>query len=204
MLLPRFDYLEPKNLEGALDLLAIHRENAKLLAGGTDLLVRMKKGLLKPKSLISLKSLNELSYIKKEADSIKIGAGTPLADIIASGPVQETHGHSLGPVKKSVPSPYSITEERLGEISFRTTGAIITTSLIFTVPVARPATRMGGKSAMHGKTQTGATPPASQTVQQPSWPWVQNWCWSVKGMKELWILINFTPLTALCPMELTQ
>jgi len=89
MLLPRFDYLEPKNLEGALDLLAIHRENAKLLAGGTDLLVRMKKGLLKPKSLISLKSLNELSYIKKEADSIKIGAGTPLADIIASGPVQD-------------------------------------------------------------------------------------------------------------------
>ena len=89
MLLPRFDYLEPENLEGALDLLADYREDAKLLAGGTDLLVRMKKGLLKPKVLISLKSLNELSYIKKETDCIKIGAGTPLADIIASGTVKE-------------------------------------------------------------------------------------------------------------------
>ncbi len=89
MLLPRFDYLEPKNLEGALDLLADYREDAKLLAGGTDLLVRMKKGLLKPKVLISLKSLNELSYIKKETDCIKIGAKTPLADIIASSPVKE-------------------------------------------------------------------------------------------------------------------
>ncbi len=89
MLLPRFDYLEPDNLEDALDLLATHRENAKLLAGGTDLLVRMKKGLLKPKFLISLKSLNELSYIKAEEGCIKIGARTPLADIIASVPVRK-------------------------------------------------------------------------------------------------------------------
>jgi len=89
MLLPRFDYLEPENLEAALDLLADYREDAKLLAGGTDLLVRMKKGLLKPKALISLKSLSELSYIKEKADCIKIGAGTSLADIIASGPVKE-------------------------------------------------------------------------------------------------------------------
>ncbi len=88
MLLPRFDYLEPENLESALDLLADYREDAKLLAGGTDLLVRMKKGLLKPKVLISLKSLNELSFIKMEADCIKIGAGTSLADIVASSPVK--------------------------------------------------------------------------------------------------------------------
>lgn len=94
MLLPRFDYLEPENLEGALDLLATHGEDAKILAGGTDLLVRMKKGLLKPKVLISLKSLNELSYISEEADCIKIGARTPLADIISSGPVQK-NAHAL-------------------------------------------------------------------------------------------------------------
>ncbi len=89
MLLPGFDYLEPESLESALDLLATHGEDAKLLAGGTDLLVRMKKGLLKPKVLISLKSLNELSYISEEADCIKIGARTPLADIIKSDPVQK-------------------------------------------------------------------------------------------------------------------
>ncbi|MCP4369125.1 MAG: hypothetical protein GY797_13580 [Deltaproteobacteria bacterium] len=84
MRLPRFDYLGPDNLEETLDLLATHRDDAKILAGGTDLLVRMKKGLLKPKVLISLKSLNELSYIKKKDDHIIIGAGTSIADIIAS------------------------------------------------------------------------------------------------------------------------
>jgi len=81
--LPRFVYLGPENLEGTLDLLDTHRDDAKILAGGTDLLVRMKKGL-KPKFLISLKALNELSYIKKEDNHIKIGAKTSIADIIAS------------------------------------------------------------------------------------------------------------------------
>ncbi|MCD4721523.1 MAG: FAD binding domain-containing protein [Desulfobacula sp.] len=88
MRLPRFDYLEPANLEEALDLLATHGDDAKILAGGTDLLVRMKKGLLKPKNLISLKALNELSYIKEDDGYIKIGARTPLADIIASELIQ--------------------------------------------------------------------------------------------------------------------
>ena len=49
----------------------------------------MKKGLLTPKFLISLKALNELSYIIKESDCIKIGAGTSIADIIASDLIQK-------------------------------------------------------------------------------------------------------------------
>ena len=89
MRLPRFDYLGPDTLEAALDLLAFHKDDAKILAGGTDLLVRMKKRLLKPKVLISLKALNELSYIKKQDGYIKIGAKTSLADIIASDLIQK-------------------------------------------------------------------------------------------------------------------
>ncbi|WP_457553505.1 FAD binding domain-containing protein [Desulfobacula sp.] len=88
MRLPKFDYSDPETLDQALDLLDSHRDDAKILAGGTDLLVRMKKGLLKPKVLISLKALNELSYIKKQAGCIKIGARTPLADIISSDMIQ--------------------------------------------------------------------------------------------------------------------
>lgn len=88
MLLPRFDYLRPKNLDTALEMLANQGENARILAGGTDLLVRMKKGLLAPKILISLNSLRELSCIKEEDDCIRIGAGTSLADIVASKSIQ--------------------------------------------------------------------------------------------------------------------
>jgi len=97
--LPKFEYIGPETLEQALDLLAQHKDDAKILAGGTDLLVRMKKGLLQPKVLISLKGLNELSYIKEDhddedGDTICIGSRTPLADIIASDFIQ-THAVAL-------------------------------------------------------------------------------------------------------------
>lgn len=89
MRLPRFEYIEPGNFEETLDLLSVHKDDAKILAGGTDLLVRMKKRLLKPKFIISLKALNELSYIKKDDGCIKIGARTPIADILASDLIKE-------------------------------------------------------------------------------------------------------------------
>ena len=93
MRLPRFDYLGPDTLEGALDLMDTYRDGAKILAGGTDLLVRMKKGLLRPKTIISLKGLDELVYIKKETmdngECILIGGRTPIADIIGSDLVQQ-------------------------------------------------------------------------------------------------------------------
>ena len=89
MRLPQFNYTGPETLEQALDLLAAHGQDAKILAGGTDLLVRMKKGLLAPKMLISLKALKDLSYIQQDKDTIRIGARTSLADIIASDLVQK-------------------------------------------------------------------------------------------------------------------
>jgi 4-hydroxybenzoyl-CoA reductase beta subunit len=92
--LPGFEYLNPQNLDQALDMLESHKDDAKILAGGTDLLVRMKKGLLAPKFIISLKALDSLSYIKDESDCIKIGAKTPIADIIASKTIQK-HAQAL-------------------------------------------------------------------------------------------------------------
>ncbi len=89
MRLPRFEYLGPETLEDTLNLLAEYKDDAKILAGGTDLLVRMKKGVLAPKVLISLKALNDLSYIKEDKGNICLGAGTPLAQIIASSLVQK-------------------------------------------------------------------------------------------------------------------
>ncbi len=88
MRLPKFEYERPNTLDKALALLDENGPDARILAGGTDLLVRMKKGLLKPKRLVSLKALNELTYIRTLDDGIRIGAGTPIADIIASEPVR--------------------------------------------------------------------------------------------------------------------
>ena len=84
MRLPQFEYLEPKDLGETLDLLAHHREQASLLAGGTDLLVRMKRRLEQPPFLISLKGLNQLHYIREQSDHLAIGAMTPLVSILDS------------------------------------------------------------------------------------------------------------------------
>ena len=74
MRLPTFEYLEPDTLEEALEVLAEHAGRAAILAGGTDLLVRMKQRLVQPEFLISLKNLNKLNYIRQEDGDAVIGA----------------------------------------------------------------------------------------------------------------------------------
>jgi CO/xanthine dehydrogenase FAD-binding subunit len=87
--LPQFNYHSPDTLEGVLALLDEHRENARVLAGGTDLLVRMKHGLTGPKILVSLKHLGSLSYIKEQSGMLCIGAKTPIIEVIQSDPVHQ-------------------------------------------------------------------------------------------------------------------
>jgi 4-hydroxybenzoyl-CoA reductase subunit beta len=89
MRLPKFEHLQPESLEEALDLLREHGEEAKVIAGGTDLLVSMKHRLLTPKYLLNLKGLAELDFIKEGKEGVRIGALTRLTDIIKSPLVRE-------------------------------------------------------------------------------------------------------------------
>ena len=88
-MLPRFKYLRPKSFEEALELLDKYGEQAKLLAGGTDLIVKMKDGVVKPKYVIDLSRLEELKFISKEDGVIKIGALTTLREIETSPIIRE-------------------------------------------------------------------------------------------------------------------
>jgi len=76
-----FEYYEPRTLDEALELLSKYREDAKVLAGGTDLLVKMKIRLVEPKVIVNIKKIPGLSYIVEEANVIRIGALTKLIDI---------------------------------------------------------------------------------------------------------------------------
>ena len=88
MRLPPFTYNRPQDLDEALELLNAYGKDCKILAGGTDLLVRMKQGLVAPMNLISLKALSELAEIRETATDLKIGAAAKLSDILAYQPVQ--------------------------------------------------------------------------------------------------------------------
>ncbi|MCJ7795627.1 MAG: xanthine dehydrogenase family protein subunit M [Thermoleophilia bacterium] len=64
--------------------------SARVLAGGTDILVKMKSGLLAPSALVSLKNLHELRRIRWDADrGLAIGALATHNEICNSAVVQE-------------------------------------------------------------------------------------------------------------------
>jgi CO/xanthine dehydrogenase FAD-binding subunit len=75
-----FDYFEPSTLDEALDLLHQYGERAKVLAGGTDLIVQMKQGKALPQALISLQRIQELNFIEVTS-GIRIGPLTPMSRI---------------------------------------------------------------------------------------------------------------------------
>jgi len=71
-----FDYIAAKSLDEVISLLAKHKDDAKVLAGGHSLLPAMKLRLMQPKVLIDLGRIKDLSYIKEEGGQIRIGAMT--------------------------------------------------------------------------------------------------------------------------------
>jgi len=69
-----FDYIAPQTLDEAMRALAVHGEDAKLLAGGHSLLPLLKLRLANPKLLIDLGRIPGLSAISQQNDQIVIGA----------------------------------------------------------------------------------------------------------------------------------
>ncbi|MFC2008300.1 FAD binding domain-containing protein [Chloroflexota bacterium] len=73
--LPKFEYLAPKSVEEACSLLTQHKDKAKIIAGGTDLLINMNNRERTPQYLIGLKNIPDLDYVKYDAtQGLRIGA----------------------------------------------------------------------------------------------------------------------------------
>lgn len=92
MYLPDFDYYAPESVAAACGLLAKHGSKAKLLAGGTDLLHKMKHGELAPEVIVSLTNLNtlkEIQYVR--GTGLIIGARVTQNDLANSPLVQEKY-----------------------------------------------------------------------------------------------------------------
>ncbi len=85
-----FEYHTPRSLEEALSLLDKHREEANVLAGGTDLIVQMKDGRVRPSQIVDVKQIPELNRLEwSEEDGLHIGAAVPLSMVAAYPPVVE-------------------------------------------------------------------------------------------------------------------
>jgi CO/xanthine dehydrogenase FAD-binding subunit len=80
----KFEYLEPRTLREALEMLKTHAGRAKLLAGGTDLLVKLKRGQLSTRYLINIKRIDQLKGIKVQDGVLSIGPLVTLSELINS------------------------------------------------------------------------------------------------------------------------
>ena len=76
MIAQNFEYVVPSSLGEAVNLLEKHTERAKILAGGHSLIPMMKLRLATPEFLIDISRIPELSYIKEDGGTLRIGALT--------------------------------------------------------------------------------------------------------------------------------
>jgi len=81
--LPDFTYLRPQTVGEACSVLHEHKSEARLLSGGTELLVRMRQGLCAPKYVVSLNGITDLRHINyDEHAGLSIGSLTTLHTLV--------------------------------------------------------------------------------------------------------------------------
>ena len=76
-----FEYLKPKGIGEAIDFLRRYGDDAKLLAGGQSLVPMMKLRVARPKYLIDIHRIADLSFIREQAGQIRVGAMTRHVEI---------------------------------------------------------------------------------------------------------------------------
>ncbi len=80
MSLPQFKLLRPRTLDDARSLLAKH-SNARIVAGGTDLIPSMRQKLFEPLYVLDIRRIAELKGIRQQGSGVEIGALTSLTTI---------------------------------------------------------------------------------------------------------------------------
>lgn len=86
----QFTYHRAKTLNEALELLVTYPDEAKVIAGGQSLVPLMNMRLARPGHLIDINDIQELSYIRQEGDTIKVGALTRHAELEQSPLLRES------------------------------------------------------------------------------------------------------------------
>jgi carbon-monoxide dehydrogenase medium subunit len=75
------DYRSPRSVKETVDLLAAHDGAAHVLAGGTDLLVKLRAGFVAPQLVVDVKAIPQLRGIETDAGGFRIGAATSCAEL---------------------------------------------------------------------------------------------------------------------------
>lgn len=85
-LLPRFELVRPRTIAAVIKARTAE-PHSSLLAGGTDLIVNIRRGIVTPTVIIDLSDITELRQIKRGRSGLEIGALVTLADVAADASV---------------------------------------------------------------------------------------------------------------------
>lgn len=96
--------IKAKNLDEVLELLKQHTDKAKLIAGGTDIVIDLKHGKISPEVLIDISDVNELRFIRESEGFVEIGAASTFTDMQNSPMLAKTF-KGLADAAHSVGSP---------------------------------------------------------------------------------------------------
>ena len=103
-MLHRFEYIKPKTVDEVVLHLSRLGKEAKILAGGTDLFVQIKKKRVSPRYLIDLMGIPELGQIEEKNGEVRIGSGVILASLEKSTLMKGRFG-SLRKAVQGIGSP---------------------------------------------------------------------------------------------------
>lgn len=84
MMRSEIDVLTPRDLDDALEILHGKPDGLRIVAGGSDVIVQLRDGVIKPRKLLNILSVKELKYVKKQGDRIHIGSLATYKDIVTS------------------------------------------------------------------------------------------------------------------------
>jgi 4-hydroxybenzoyl-CoA reductase subunit beta len=106
--LPQFDLVRPKTLDALIAARAAH-PGSKMLGGGTDLMVNIRRGIVAPPVLIDINGVTELRDIKADARELTIGAAVTLTELAAHPDVARHYpvvaqaaSHVAGPTQRNM------------------------------------------------------------------------------------------------------
>ena len=84
-----FEYFSPRTVDEALELLARHGDDAKILAGGQSLVPMMKLRIASPRYLVDVNGIETLAGLRRVGGRLVMGALCRHADVVASPLVRE-------------------------------------------------------------------------------------------------------------------
>jgi 4-hydroxybenzoyl-CoA reductase subunit beta len=106
--LPDFEVVRPKTLDALIAAHATHPQS-RLLGGGTDLIVNIRRGIVAPKILIETSGVKELHAIAADARRLAIGAAVTLSELAAHPDVvrhfpavAQAAAHIAGPTQRNM------------------------------------------------------------------------------------------------------